>query len=61
MLIVDVGPLYAAAARRDKHHEASVQLLSGAERPLLVPALVPTEVSCSLSDRIGADAELALA
>src|SRR5579875_1539211 len=28
VLIVDAGPLYAAAARRDKHHEQSVRLLS---------------------------------
>jgi uncharacterized protein len=61
VLIVDAGPLYAAAARRDKHHEQSVQLLSTAERPLLVPALVLTEVSYLLSDRIGPHAELALA
>lgn len=59
MLIVDAGPLYAAAARRDKHHERSVELLSSAARPLLVPALVLTEVSYLLSDRIGADAEVA--
>jgi predicted nucleic acid-binding protein len=60
-LIVDAGPLYAAAARRDKHHERSVELLSSAPRPLLVPALVLTEVSYLLADRIGADAELAFA
>jgi uncharacterized protein len=59
MLIVDAGPLYAAAARRDKHHERSVRLLSSAERPLLVPALVLTEVGYLLGDRIGAHAELA--
>ena len=59
MLIVDAGPLYAAAARRDKHHERSVQLLSSAARPLLVPELVLTEVSYLLSDRIGAHVELA--
>jgi predicted nucleic acid-binding protein len=59
VLIVDAGPLYAAAARRDKHHERSVQLLSSAERPLLVPELVLTEVSYLLGDRIGAHAELA--
>lgn len=58
MLIVDAGPLYAAAARRDKHHERSVALLSGGARPLLVPALVVTEVSYLLADRIGAHAEL---
>ena len=59
MLIVDAGPLYAAAAKGDKQHDRSVQLLSSGERPLLVPALVLTEVSYLLSDRIGAHAELA--
>jgi predicted nucleic acid-binding protein len=61
VLIVDAGPLYAAAARRDKHHERSVELLSTAPRPLLVPALVVTEVSYLLADRIGPHAELAFA
>ncbi len=61
MLIVDAGPLYAAAARRDKHHGRSVQLLSTAQRPLLVPTLVLTEVSYLLSDRISPRAELAFA
>lgn len=61
MLIVDAGPLYAAAARRDKHHHRSVELLSSASRPLLVPALVVTEVGYLLGDRIGAHAELAFA
>jgi predicted nucleic acid-binding protein len=59
VLIVDAGPLYAAAARRDKHHERSVALLSSSQRPLLVPALVLTEVSYLLADRIGEQAELA--
>ena len=40
VLIVDAGPLYAAAARKDKHHERAVALLSSSPRPLLVPALV---------------------
>lgn len=35
-------------------------MLSSAEQPLLVPALVVTEVSYLLADRIGAHAELAL-
>ena len=61
MLIVDAGPLYAAAARGDKHHDRCVDLLRSAKRPLLVPALVLTEVSYLLGDRIGAHAELALA
>jgi predicted nucleic acid-binding protein len=61
VLIVDAGPLYAAAARRDKHHQRSVELLSEAPRPLLVPALVITEVSYLLGDRIGPHAEVAFA
>jgi predicted nucleic acid-binding protein len=59
MLIVDAGPLYAAAAWGDKNHRRCVDMLSSAERPLLVPALVVTEVSCLLADRISAQAELA--
>src|ERR1700751_4723683 len=59
VLIVDAGPLYAAAATGDKHHERAVELLAGSARPLLVPALVVTEVSYLLSDRIGPHAELA--
>jgi predicted nucleic acid-binding protein len=61
VLLVDAGPLYAAAATRDKHHRRSVELLSSAARPLLVPALVVTEVSYLLGDRIGPHAELAFA
>ena len=61
MLIVDAGPLYAAAARRDRNHQRSVDLLSSAARPLLVPALVVTEVAYLLGDRIGSHAELAFA
>lgn len=61
MLIVDAGPLYAAAARRDRNHERCVELLSAARRPLVVPLLVVTEVSYLLADRLGADAERAFA
>ena len=61
MLLVDAGPLYAAAARRDRNHQRSVELLSSAPRPLLVPALVVTEVAYLLGDRIGPHAELAFA
>ncbi|MGI8493273.1 MAG: type II toxin-antitoxin system VapC family toxin [Acidimicrobiales bacterium] len=59
MLIVDAGPLYAAAASGDRNHRRCVDLLSNAERPLLVPALVVTEVGYLLADRIGAHAEFA--
>jgi uncharacterized protein len=60
-VLLDAGPLFAAAATRDKHHGRCVELLSSADRPLLVPALVVTEVSYLLSDRIGPHAELAFA
>jgi len=59
MLIVDAGPLYAAAATGDRNHGRCVELLSGAERPLVVPELVVTEVTYLLADRIGPHAELA--
>lgn len=58
-LIVDTGPLYAAAATRDDNHRRCVDLLARAPQPLLVPGLVVTEVSYMLQDRIGPHAELA--
>jgi len=61
MLIVDAGPLYAAAATRDRNHRRSIELLSSAPRPLVVPALVVTEVAYLLGDRIGPHAEVAFA
>ena len=59
MLIVDAGPLYAAAARSDRNHRRSVELLSAAPRPILVSALVVAEVAHLLADRIGTHAEVA--
>ena len=61
MLIVDAGPLYAAAATRDRNHRRSIQLLTSAPGPLVVPALVVTEVASLLGDRIGPHAEVAFA
>jgi predicted nucleic acid-binding protein len=60
-LIVDAGPLYAAAAARDRRHADCVDLLSHEPGPLLVPTLVLTEVAYLLGDRIGPHAELAFA
>ena len=59
MLIVDAGPLYAAAATEDRDHRRCVELLGSAQGPLLVPELVVCEVAYLLSDRIGPHAELA--
>jgi len=61
MLVVDAGPLVAAAATGDRNHERCVELLSQATPPLIVPALVVTEVAYFLGDRIGPQAELAFA
>jgi predicted nucleic acid-binding protein len=61
MLVVDAGPLVAAAATRDRNHERCVALLSQAPRPLIVPALVVTEVAYLVGDRIGHVAEQAFA
>lgn len=61
MLVVDAGPLVAAAATRDRNHERCVELLSQAPRPLMVPSLVVTEVAYFLADRIGHKAEQAFA
>ena len=61
MLVVDAGPLVAAAATRDRNHERCVALLSEVPRPLVVPALVVTEVAYFLGDRIGHPAEQAFA
>jgi len=61
MLVVDAGPLVAAAARRDRNHERCVALLAEAPRPLVVPMLVVTEVALFLADRLGPLAEEAFA
>ena len=61
MLVVDAGPLVAAAATRDRNHERCVALLSQAAPPLVVPALVVTEVAYFLGDRLGHAAEHAFA
>lgn len=61
MLVVDAGPLVAAAATRDRNHSRCVELLTNAPGPLIVPALVVTEVSYFLADRVGSRAERAFA
>ncbi|PZS22185.1 MAG: VapC toxin family PIN domain ribonuclease [Pseudonocardiales bacterium] len=61
MLVVDAGPLVAAAATGDRNHARCVELLAHASHPLVVPALVVTEVAYFLADRLGAAAERAFA
>lgn len=59
MLVVDAGPLFAAANSRDRNHGRCVVLLSHTPPPLIVPALVVTEVAYLLADRMGPAAEQA--
>ncbi len=62
MLLVDAGPLYAAADRRDHNHDRCAALFrEHVGTPFVVPALVLTEVAHLLGDRIGPDAETAFA
>lgn len=61
MLVVDAGPLVAAAATDDRNHQRCIALLSSAPGPLVVPALVVTEVAYFLGDRMGPSAEQAFA
>lgn len=50
MILLDTGPIVAAAARTDPHHERCVRLLAETRRPLLVPSPVVAEV-CHLLER----------
>lgn len=61
MLIVDSGPLLAAADAKDPNYAASRELLSSADAPLVVPMLVVAEVAYMLGRWLGEHAERALA
>lgn len=52
MILVDAGPLVAAASRTDRHHDACVAALLTARAPRLVSPLVIAEV-CYLLARDG--------
>ncbi len=49
MILVDTGPLVAAANRTDTHHDESVRALSSVPPPRLVPGLVIAEVTYLLA------------
>lgn len=57
MILVDTGPLVAAANRRDEHHAASVRALTSARPPRLVPGLVIAEVCYLLARDAGPSVE----
>lgn len=56
MILVDTGPLLAAANRTDTDHTASVAALATAKPPRLVPGLV-AEVSYLLARDAGSAVE----
>lgn len=49
MILVDTGPLVAAANRNDTHHNASAAALAAARPPRLVPGMVIAEVAYLLA------------
>jgi uncharacterized protein len=53
MILVDTGPLVAAANRNDTHHRASAQALAAAPPPRLVPGMVIAEVAYLLARDAG--------
>ncbi len=58
-LIVDAGPLYSQADRRDPDHGAVAGVLRGAKEPLVVPAFAAAEADFLILTRLGVDTELA--
>lgn len=57
MIVVDTGPVVAAANRKDDDHEACVELLETHPGPLLLPAPLIGEIGYMLGTRAGAKAE----
>jgi predicted nucleic acid-binding protein len=57
VILVDTGPLVAAANRRDTDHDASVNGLTEATPPRLVPGVVIAEVGYFLAEHAGSAAE----
>jgi predicted nucleic acid-binding protein len=53
-LIVDTGPLVAAAMRSDPGHQRCRDLLEVTPEPLIVPTLVVAEVAYLINRELGA-------
>lgn len=60
MLIVDTGPLVAAADRSDAHHDQFRAVIETDTGPLVTTAMVMAETAYLLDRQLGADAEVAL-
>ena len=57
-IIVDTGPLYAAADADDAHHEQCAAFLNDHPGPFVVPQLVVAEVACLIGNRMDTRTEL---
>lgn len=57
MIVVDTGPVVAAANRKDDFHQASIDLLETAPGPLLLPSPLVAEIGYMLGSRAGAKVE----
>lgn len=58
-IVVDAGPLYSQADRRDPDHEAVADVLRRAREPLVVPAFCAAEADFLILTRLGVEVELA--
>ena len=59
MILVDTGPIVAAASKRDNHHAACLAALSALREPPLITPLIVMEVCYFLSTRATPAAEAA--
>lgn len=60
MLIVDTGPLVAAADRSDPYHDQFREVIETDPGPFVTTAMVVAETAYLLDRQLGADAEIAL-
>jgi hypothetical protein len=51
VIVIDIGPVVAAANRKDDYHKPCVDLLQGFPGPLLLPAPLITEIGYMLQSR----------
>jgi predicted nucleic acid-binding protein len=56
VIVVDTGPVVAAANRKDDQHAACVRLLENHPGPLLLPSPLVAEIGYMLSSRAGVKA-----
>jgi uncharacterized protein len=57
VIVIDTGPVVAAANRKDDYHLQCVDLLQNFPGPLLLPTPLLTEIGYMLASRAGAKAE----